>query len=232
MIDRYSITAPSAKLTERFSVDVPDFHKARYNASPTQLLPVITATAAKGISTFYWGTSPEWAKNKTLSEKIINVRAETIMEKPALTRAMMKTRCLVPADGFYSWKKTGKKTFIPYRFIATDQELFSFPGLWEEYEDTDGNEFHTFSIITVPSNSLVLTVHERMPVMLDKKAEARWLNPGSTESELFSLLTAYPADKMNHYSISPRINDIAFDVPSLIVPAPPADQHGNLTLFD
>src|SRR6188768_223897 len=176
MIDRYSITASSAKLAERFSVDVPDFHKPRYNASPTQLLPVITATAPGGISTFYWGTSPEWAKNKTLGEKIINVRAETILEKPALTRAMMKTRCLVPADGFYTWKKTGKKTFIPYRFIATDQEVFSFPGLWEEYEDTDGNEFHTFSIITTNANSLVATVQDRMPVMLDKKSEAVWLN--------------------------------------------------------
>lgn len=232
MIDRYSITASSAKLAERFSADVPDFYKPRYNASPTQLLPVIMANAAKGISTFYWGTSPEWAKNKTLSEKIINVRAETIPEKPALMRALMKTRCLVPADGFYSWKKTGKKTFIPYRFIATDQEVFSFAGLWEEYEDTDGNEFHTFSIITTEANSLVRTVQERMPVMLDKKGEAVWLNSESTESDLLNILIAYPADKMNHYSISPRIHDTGFDVPSLIAPAPPADQHGNLTLFD
>lgn len=232
MIDRYSITASSAKLAERFSVEVPEFYKPRYNASPTQLLPVITASGALGVSTFYWGTSPEWAKNKTLTEKIINVRAETILEKPALKRAMMKTRCIIPADGFYAWKKSGKKTFIPFRFMTTDQELFSFAGLWEEYEDTDGNEFHTFSIITTVANTLVSTVQERMPVILDKKGETTWLNLESSEADLLSLLTSYPLEKMNHYSVSPRISDSQVDVPSLITAAPPADQHGNLTLFD
>jgi len=232
MIDRYSITASSSKIVERFSVAVPEFFKPFYNASPTKLLPVITATGSSGVSTFYWGTSPEWAKNKTLSEKIINVQAEGIAEKPALKRAMMKTRCIIPADGFYAWKKTGKKTFIPYRFVSTDQELFSFAGLWEEYEDTEGHQFHTFTIITTPANTLVSSVHERMPVILDKQSEAVWLNLESNETDLIGLLTAYPTEKMNHYPVSPRISDIHTDVPSLITAVPPTDQHGNLTLFD
>jgi putative SOS response-associated peptidase YedK len=121
---------------------------------------------------------------------------------------------------------------IPYRFVVTNQELFSFAGLWEEYEDTDGNEIHTFSIITTTANDLVGPVHDRMPVIFDKQAEKIWLNPESTEDDLMKLLKSYPGNKMNLYSVSPRIHDLRVDVPSLIAPAPPADQFGNLTLFD
>lgn len=231
MIDRYSITASAEKISERFSVDA-EFYKPHYNAATTQLLPVITNTSPQGISNFFWGTSPEWSKNKALSEKIINVRAETISEKPPLKRALMKTRCIVPADGFYAWKRTGKKSFMPFRFVSTDQELFSYAGLWEEYEDTDGNEFHTFTLITTPANTLVAAVCERMPVMLNKKSESTWLSKDSSEEDLVQLLQSYPAEKMSHYNVSPRIGEPNIDVPSLIIPAPPADQFGNLTLFD
>ncbi|HOX84305.1 MAG TPA: SOS response-associated peptidase [Chryseolinea sp.] len=232
MIDRYSIAASAEKLKERFSVDVPAFYEQRYNAAPTQLLPVITSSAPQGISTFYWGTSPEWSKNKTLSEKIINVHAEMIHEKASLRKALMKTRCIIPADGFYAWKKAGKKTMIPYRFVATDQELFSIAGLWEEFEDTDGNEHQTFTIITSVANEMVATVQERMPVILNPKSESIWLNINSDSESLTNVLTAYPSGKMNHFPISPRITDPKIDVPSLIFPTPPSDQFGNLTLFD
>jgi putative SOS response-associated peptidase YedK len=232
MIDRYSLTASLEKMRERFSADVPDFIKPRYNAAPTQILPVITSDSAQGVSNFYWGTSPEWAKNKAVTEKLVNARAEMILEKPSLRKQLAKNRCIVPADGFYAWKKAGKKTLIPYRFIATDQDLFSFAGLWDEYEDTDGNAFHTFTIITTAPNDLVSSIHDRMPVILDQESEKIWLNPESKEPELLALLKSYPTNMINLYSVSPRIIDAKTDVPSLIIPTPPADQFGNLTLFD
>jgi putative SOS response-associated peptidase YedK len=232
MIGQYSITASAAKIKDRFSVDVPDFYQPFFNASPTSLLPVIMHTSPAGISTFYWGTSPEWSKGKPLSEKIVNTQAELITEKTSLKKALMKNRCLIPADGFYAWKKTGKKTLVPYRFVCTDQEIFSIAGLWDEYEDTDGKELHTFSMITTPSNKLVGSVHDRMPVIMDKKTEAVWLSKESSEDDLMKILTAYPDSRMNHYSVSPRISDKNTNVPSLIIPTPPADQFGNLTLFD
>lgn len=232
MIDRYSITALPAKIKERFHADVLDTYVPKYNAAPTHLLPVITHDTPQGISTFYWGTSPEWSKNRALSEKIINIRAEAIREKTSLKKSLLKTRCMIPADGFYAWKKVGKKTAIPYRFIATDQDLFSVAGIWEEFEDTDGNELHTFSIITVPSNEVVSTVQERMPAMLTPLSEKIWMSKDSTEAELMQALIPYGADKMNYYPVSPRINDSSINLPSLIIPTPPADQFGNLTLFD
>jgi len=232
MIERYSITATPEKILERFGVETPEHYGPHFNASPTQLLPIITHASPGGISTFYWGTSPEWAKNKTPGEKLINTRVEAIQEKTSLQRTLSKTRCLILADSFYGWKRAGKKTFIPYRFVCTDQELFSFAGLWEEFEDTDGNEIHTFSIITVPSNALVAGVQDRMPAILDKKLEASWLSAEASAPELINLLQPYAAKQMNHYPVSPRISDSKTDVPSLIIPTPPSDQHGNLTLFD
>jgi len=232
MIERYSITASPEKIEKRFGTDVLDTYSPNFNAAPTQLLPVITAASPQGISTFYWGTSPEWSKNKALSEKIINIRTEFIPEKPVLKKGLVKNRCLVPADGFYAWKKVGKKTSIPYRLVTNDQELFSFAGIWEEFEDTDGNEFHTFSIITVESTGIVASINERMPVIFTREQEEIWMDKHSTESDLIQLLKPYPGEKINHYPVSPRINNANTNVPSLIVPTPPADQFGNLTLFD
>jgi putative SOS response-associated peptidase YedK len=232
MVERYTITASPTQLADRFAVDVPDFYKERYNAAPTQLLPVITNTAPQGVSLFYWGTSPEWSKNKMLSEKIINVRTESFEEKPALKRALMRTRCIVPADGFYAWKKVGKKTNIPYHFGMTHREVFSFAALWEEFEDTDGNEIQTFSIITTPANETVMSVAERMPVILSVKDESVWLNSTSSENDVLGLLKPFVSNQLNYYPVSPGISNTSLDIASLILPTPPADQHGNLTLFD
>lgn len=231
MIERYSITVTGEKIAERFSVDVPEFYSPRYNAAPTQLLPVITSIDNQGLSLFYWGRPPQWARNKSLSERIINLRTETLLERPVLKKALMKFRCIVPADGFYAWKKLGKKTAIPYRFVA-NQNVFSLAGLWEEFEDEGGAMVHTFTIITTAANETVSRITDRMPVMLDKQRETIWLNQKATEADVVAQLSTYPSDKLSLYPVSPRINEIKTDVPSLIIPTPPADQHGNLTLFD
>lgn len=232
MIDRYSITATAAQISERFSVDVPQFYKEHYNASPTQLLPIITSGSPEGVSLFYWGTAPDWAKNKTLSEKLINLRAEHFPEKPTLKKSLRTHRCIIPADGFYGWKKVGRKTSIPYRFVVGGQGIFSFPGLWEEFEDTEGVQMQTFAIITIPANNVVNAVQERMPVILTRETEKLWLDKNSTEDKLLPVFSLNNTTELSYYPVSPRISQVEIDAPSLIVPTPPADQFGNLTLFD
>jgi putative SOS response-associated peptidase YedK len=232
MIERYSITASAEQITERFSVDVPEFYHARYNAAPTQLLPVITSSSPKGISLFYWGTSPEWSKNKMLSEKIINLPTAFFEEKPALKRAIKKSRCIIPADGFYIWKKVGKKTSIPYRFVSSQNEIFSFAGLWEEFEDTDGHEIQTFKIITTESDKAMSGFTERMPLILSRENENIWLDDNHAETEFLALLSSNSPIAINNYPVSPVISNTGQDLASMILPTPPADQHGNLTLFD
>lgn len=232
MIDRYSITASATTLSERFSVDVPEFYKPHYNASPTHLLPVITSTTPQGLSLFYWGTAPEWAKNKTVSEKLINLPADVVPDKPSLRKALRTRRCIVPADGFYAWKKVGKKTSIPFRFVLKSRALFAIPGIWEEFEDTEGVEIQTFAIITVPASPVVSPIQERMPLLLPAEAEKLWLDQETPEDRLLALLNARSDQELDHYPVSPRISQRDIDVPSLIAPTPPADQFGNLTLFD
>lgn len=232
MIDRYSITASAHDLSERFSADVPDFYGAHYNASPTQLLPVITSATPEGLSLFYWGTAPGWAKNKNLGEKLINLRLEDFPEKPTLKKALRSHRCIVPADGFYGWKKVGKKTNIPYRFVFKPEALFSFPALWEEFEDNEGHQIQTFAIITMAADDKTAVIQERMPVIFNRGLEKVWLDRSSSEERLLELLSSLKAAEMNYYPVSPRISQQNVDVPSLILPTPPADQHGNLTLFD
>jgi putative SOS response-associated peptidase YedK len=228
---RYSIVAKAKEIMERFSAEVAESYKPHYNAAPSQLLPVITSESPSGVSTFYWGLAPFLAKNKGVSERIINLRAEGILDKPVFRKALQTQRCLVLADGFYEWKKLGKKTSIPYRFVRKDKALFSFAGIWEEYEDISGSAFHTFSILTTSPNEVVNPIHDRMPVILNPVTEKIWINQNATEQELISTLHALPAIEMESYTVSHRVNSVKNDDAYLILPTPPTDQLGNLTLF-
>lgn len=232
MVDRYSLTASASMVAERFSVEVPEFYKPRYNAAPSQLLPVITSSGRQGLSWFYWGRPPQFARNKNLGERIINLSVETLREKPVLKKALIRHRCIIPADGLYGWKKIGKRTSIPHRFTVTDQELFSFAGLWEEFEDENDTVLQTFTLITTTANDLVSMATERMPVILDKTREETWLSENVSETELLHVLESYPSSKMSVYTVSAQISNPENDYPSIILPAPASDQHGNLTLFD
>ncbi|CAN5227803.1 SOS response-associated peptidase [soil metagenome] len=230
MINRYSLTATADMVARRFLVDVPEGYQSQFNAAPSHLLPVITQDSPQGISFFYWGTSPAWANKKPLGEKIINTRVELLAEKSVLRKKLIEKRCILPADGFYQWKKAGKKTSIPYRFTLKDKDLFSIAGLWEEYDDEAGNMFHTFTMITAESNQFVLPVAERMPVILNPASEKLWLASWD-EKELHNIL-AEPSPVLEFYSVSPLVNNPEKNDRLVIIPAPPADQFGNLTLFD
>lgn len=231
MIERYAIHSSIHQLVARFDIEEAPGYKPSYNAAPGKLLPVITHQSPQGFSFFYWGTAPNWIKNKTLAERIINTRAEWIQEKPLLRKALMRYRCLIPANAFYAWKKIGKKSMVPYLFNPK-QTLISFAGIWEEYDDADGNSFHTFSLLTMPANGSVLAVTDRMPVIFNREQELVWLNPNSTELQLLDLIKPFPENDLSHHVVSPAVFTPDFDKPSLLQPAPAADQFGNLTLFD
>ncbi|MBX2916537.1 MAG: SOS response-associated peptidase [Cyclobacteriaceae bacterium] len=231
MIERYAIHSTMQQLVARFDIEEAPGYKQSYNAAPGKLLPVITHHSPKGFSFFYWGTAPKWIKNKTLAERIINTRVEWIQEKPLLRKALMRYRCLIPANSFYGWKKISKKSLVPHLFTPK-QPLNSFAGLWEEYDDQDGNSFHTFSMLTMPATNAVVTVTERMPVIFNRAQELVWLNANATELQLLNLIKPLPDGELTNHVVSPAVFTPEFDKPSLLLPAPPADQFGNLTLFD
>ena len=232
MFDRYSIAATAPQIADHFSVDVPTHYKKFYNAGPTHLLPVITHDDSEGVSFFYWGAIPQWIKNKNISEKLINIRAETIKDKPALRKKMLRFRCIIPIDGFYSWKRIGKKSAVPYRFFHKKKELLAMTGLWEEFEDEQEETHHTFSVITTPSNQQVLPVNERMPLLLNKESRNLWLNKDANENDLLNLLNLDSKVELESYTVSPRISVLSANESTLFLPTAPADQFGNLTLFD
>ena len=175
---------------------------------------------------------PAFARQKTLSERIINQRAEPIPEKTALKKILMYHRCIIPADGFFGWKKVGKKTMVPYRFTLPDNRLFSIAGIWAEFENERDEEIHTFTMITTPADSSVVPVQERMPLLFSEEQEKLWLDVETPEHRLMELLKTYPKEELISYTVSSGITDTKNDFASLLRPAPAGDQHGNLTLFD
>lgn len=205
--------------------------KPRYNIAPTQLVPVITSDSPKGFSFFYWGITPDFGQNKPVAQKLINAKAETVHEKISFKTSFQSRRCIVPADGFFEWKKLGKKTKIPYRFTLRDESLFSFAGIWEEYEGLTGEIQHTFLILTTTPNSVVEEVHDRMPVILTRENEKKWLDKYSSESELLAMLKPASSDLMQSYTVSPLVNSVQNDSAGIIRRTSPMDQHGNYTLF-
>ncbi len=231
MCGRYTLVKKADEIAKRFKVDVGPSYTPRYNAAPTQLLPVITADSPEGVSWFYWGLIPSWSKNKSISQKLINARAETVEEKASFRTALQKRRCLIPADGFYEWKPVSKKGKVPYRITLLNEELFAFAGLWEEYEDDEGDIVHTFTIITTQANSTLQSIHDRMPVILTRDSEALWLDQKASPEALKEVLQPYHRDATRFYTVSAKVNHASEDEPSLIKPAPAADQFGNYTLF-
>jgi putative SOS response-associated peptidase YedK len=121
---------------------------------------------------------------------------------------------------------------VPYRFTLSDNKLFSFAGIWAEFENEQDEEIHTFSIITMPANESVLPVQERMPLLFTTEQEKLWLDNETPEQQLMELLKTYPKEELINCTVSSGITDIKNDFASLLKPAPAGDQHGNLTLFD
>ena len=231
MCGRYSISVSASSLAERFKIDVPEAYRPRYNASPTQILPVITNENPDGVSFFYWGLIPKWAKNKAISTKLYNTKTETLLEKASSSKSLQLRRCLIPADGFFDWKNVSKKRKVPYRFVVQKPEIFAFAGLWEEYEDEEEGMVYTFSIITTGANRITSEMNSSMPAILSQANEKKWLDNSLSAEEWMNMLQPFPNDQMSSFTVSSLINNPENDRPEILKPAPAADQFGNYTLF-
>ena len=144
---------------------------------------------------------------------MINARSETVLDKPAFREAFQNRRCLVPADGFYEWKRTGRSK-QPIHIGMKDDSLFAFAGIWDRWEDASGSVVETCSILTTTPNSLLAEVHDRMPVILEPENYELWLDPGFKDLDtLTAMLKPFDAAKMKCYSVSTLVNSPANDTP-------------------
>lgn len=192
MCGRFTLTVGIEEIARRFAIDHYDVSwSPRYNIAPSQsIISIIDGN----FQMKKWGIVSPWNK----SYRLINAKGETLFEKPLFKKC---SRCLIPADGFYEW--VDKK---PYRIVLKEAKLFAFAGIW------DGD---SATIVTTNANSLLSSLHNRMPVILERRLESEWLSL-TDEKSLKELLTSYPSDQMEFYPVSPAVNSWKLDKPELI----------------
>jgi putative SOS response-associated peptidase YedK len=231
MLSSYSIASSAKTVEEYFNVEVTEKYEPRFNATPTKLLPVITAENPDGISFFYWGINPAFVKSKSVSEKLIFAPVEEILNKVSIKKNLKSQRCVILADGFYVWKTISKKERVPYRIHLHDHSPFGIAGLWDEFENENGDIIHTFIMITMPANDELIDISDRMPAILNSDLMIDWLNQSNTEESIITLIAPYKEKTLDRYTVSPRLNDPNYETPDLINKVPPANQFGSFTLF-
>ncbi len=206
---------------ERFHLTSADFVATpRYNIAPTQVVAVVFDESPHTLSGARWGLIPSWSRDPGIGTRMINARAETLTEKPAFRNLLKKRRCLVLADSFYEWRKNADGTKTPMRVMLDSGEPFALAGLWDVWKTPEGDWLKTCTIITTEPNALIALIHNRMAAVLSRESEADWLARDHDDPNfLRSLLQPFPADRMRAYPVSPRVNNVKNDDPSLVVPA-------------
>ena len=223
MCGAYGISVKKIQdLIDRFDIvnTLEDF-KPRWNVRPGQENPVIVNHENKEIEYMLWGLLPHFAKDEDYKNKPINAKAETVDKLPTFRHSFQTKRCLVPATGFYEPDKVhfSKNPFPWHYFQMKDQSIFAFAGLFDVWKDhNNGKEIHSYTIITTEPNSIVGKYHDRMPVILEKEAEDKWLSPDIEAENLLPLLKPFPADKMEEWEVGAEARNPRNDYPEVIKP--------------
>ncbi len=219
MCGRFSLKSTIKAIEDEFSIETSDIDfQPRYNIAPTQNIAAIIKDETRKLTALRWGLIPSWAKDTAIGNRMINARAETLLEKPSFKDAFKKRRCLIIADGFFEWKKIGQEK-IPMYIYLKDENLFTFAGIWETWRSTDGKAIHSCAIITTSPNEFMSSIHNRMPVILSSKDRDAWLDTSNqTEKNLIDLLKPYPSEAMDAYPVSKIVNSPLNDIPDCIKP--------------
>jgi len=225
MCGRFALISPGEALIEQFGLN-PEITTSvsslapRYNIAPTQPVAAIRLTPGsqnKELTFFRWGLIPSWAKDMKMGSRLINARSETVTEKPSFRAAFKRRRCLIPADGFYEWRRQGGQK-QPMYIHARDHKLFALAGLWETWQAADGSAIDTCTILTTGPNELMQPIHNRMPVIIEPPDYSLWLDPEPQPDRALHLLRPYPTEQMEAYPVSAMVNNPRNDVPDCIVP--------------
>jgi putative SOS response-associated peptidase YedK len=231
---RYSLAVPDpGSLRTRFPIGESVEVRTRFNVAPgDEVLAVTTDREGRPRGDLLrWGLVPSWAKSPDTGLKMINARLETAAEKPAFRGAFERFRCLIPADGFYEWRRppspaAGPKQ--PFHITRADHQVFAFAGLWSIWHAEDGGTLRTCTILTTAANSAIASLHDRMPVILDPGAESAWLDLSTPRSELRDILCGLPAESTGVAEVGRAVNDARYAGPECLAPPAPSAQD---TLF-
>ncbi|MBI9043910.1 MAG: SOS response-associated peptidase [Anaerolineaceae bacterium] len=233
MCGRFTLTLEAAELQEFLDLGkMPMEWTRRYNVAPSQPVAVVRDPEKRQIEWLRWGLIPFWAKDMSIGYKMINARSETVDVKPSFKNAFKQRRCLIPADGFYEWKKVGKTkgSKMPFYFQLKNEEPFFFAGLWETWTPQDGKDILSCTVLTTTPNKLVADVHDRMPVIFSRMDAWNWLAPGN-DLDLKSLLKPFPGELMKTHVVSKTVNSPRNDSPVCVLPVDSDQQAKQIELF-
>ena len=237
MCGRYTSTSTSEQVAAFFAAEEVKTEELplRYNVAPSQLVYAIAERRRtddqpqRQLGSFRWGLVPSWAKDPSIGNRMINARAETLSSRNAYKRALVRHRCIIPADAFYEWQireLEGKRQKAPYVIRHRDGSPLAFAGLWEVWHDAEDQPLRTCVIITTEANRLLAPIHDRMPVVLPPDAWDEWLDPENQDvSRLQKLLVPAPAKEFEAYEISTLVNNVRHEGPELIAPIGKGQRH-------
>jgi len=223
MCGRYSLTATPEEVAELFGVETPEAFPARYNIAPTQPMLVVGIGAAgkRAAMLLHWGLIPGWVKDPREFTLLLNARAETAAEKPSFRDALRYRRILVPASGFYEWRRPADRKAPKQAFWVRPRAggIVAFGGLMEHWAGKDGSEIDTGLILTTNANATIAPIHDRMPVIVPPEHFGRWLDcRNASVFEIGDLLLPPPADLLEAIPVGDRVNRIVNDGPDLQSP--------------
>ena len=221
---RFTLRSPAETIASLFDgLIVPEL-EPRFNIAPTQSVTCVRSLEGQPvIGPLRWGFVPFWAKDPGVGATLINARAETVASKPSFSESLKRRRCLVIADGFYEWKKIGRKKF-PFYVTRADSKPFCMAGLWDRWQQGE-QSMETCSIITTEANVAMQSLHDRMPLILDPEDYPSWLDPNlDGDKTLQQQLRRGIEEAFEIQEVSRFVNRVSNDTPACVEP--------ERTLFD
>jgi putative SOS response-associated peptidase YedK len=226
MCGRYELHTNPAAVALAFGLDHPPDIRPRYNIAPMQQVPIVRVNAKgqRELVQVRWGLVPRWAKDPSIGARMINARGETAASKASFRTAYRRHRCLLPADGFYEWRRTADGAKQPMRIAMRDGSTFALAGLYERWLAPDGEPLDTCTVLTTEADALVRPLHDRMPVIVPREAYERWLDP--QEDDPSDLVGPLASGQMTFHAVSTKVNNVRNDDASCIEPLAGQDDEG------
>ena len=226
MCGRFTLHHSTEDVAERFAVEQTLLElKPRFNIAPSQPVAAVIQHESRVLQELKWGLVPSWARDPAIGNRLINARAETLASKPAFRGAFARGRCLIPASGYFEWKRVGR-TRTPMLVRCDGGEPFVMAGLYERWQTPEEGILHSCTIITTEPNDVAANVHHRMPAILTEGGAEVWMDRELTDLKaLTRVLRPYPLGDLVVHPVSDKVNQAFDDDPSMIVPVdPPAPE--------
>jgi len=219
MCGRYFLHSNADKLAKLFGEMTMPLLEPRYNIAPTQPVPIVRQdhNGRREMVLVRWGLIPAWSKGPDSRFSMINARVETVAQKPAYRNAFRYRRCLLPADGFYEWRSAGGKK-QPFVLRPSDGRSLALAGLWEHWQDADGNEIQSCALLTTEAQGAMRELHQRMPVYIAPQDYAAWLDCHADRTDQADQLIMHTAPDYEYYAVGSAVGNSRNEGPELIAP--------------